>query len=82
MKWYKRPTKETYFAYKLAGWVKTVVSICRDATVVGVVKEIDVEEEGPGRKRRRRRRIYFTEEDGDKKGRESEGGGRERDSST
>ena len=29
MKWYKVPTKDTYFALKHAGWVKTVVSMCR-----------------------------------------------------
>ena len=33
MKWYKGPTKETYFAVKHTGWVKTVVCISWDDTV-------------------------------------------------
>ena len=33
MKWYERHSKETYFAQKHAGWVKTVVSISRDDPV-------------------------------------------------
>ena len=36
----KRPTKETCFAQKHAGWVKTVVSISRDDPVIHIYRSM------------------------------------------